>query len=219
MPIHWSIEEARFYQLFAVGLHTAYEPGKPGIRACFRDLGGIQLDPLPVLGRNHDLVVQARVDRTHPGETLDLIHGERLGFEYWDKVLCAITIEEFPWFSTLMCAGGEPWEQRREARLEKEHPGVIARVLQAITEHGPLSSHELKQLSVGQAAHRAWKSTTASNGALESLWNRGVLTVAYRTGYRRYFTARNRSFPRRCAACHPRRSRGSGATCCCGAFG
>jgi uncharacterized protein YcaQ len=47
------------------------------------------------------------VDGTHPGEFLDLLHRKRLGFEYWDKVLCAIPIEEFPWFRALMAAGGE----------------------------------------------------------------------------------------------------------------
>ena len=189
----WSVEEARCYQLFAVGLRgSAHEPGAHGIRACFRDLGGIQLDPLPALGRNHDLVIQARVDETHPGDVLDLIHRERLGFEYWDKVLCAIAIEEFPWFSALMRSGGDRYGQRREARLEREHPGVIELVRRTVADHGPLSSRELKALGVGRAAHRAWKANTAANGALEALWNRGVLSVSHRNAYRRYFDLTDR---------------------------
>ena len=91
---HWSTEQARLYQLWSVGLHgKAYPQGEAGIRECFRDQGAIQLDPLPVLGRNHDLVIQARVDGTHPGEALELIHRNRLGFEYWDKMLCVLPID------------------------------------------------------------------------------------------------------------------------------
>ena len=109
MQLEWTVSQARLYQLYATGLHARdYPQGAAGIVACFRDLGSIQLDPLPVMGRNHDLVIQSRVEGVHPGETLDLIHRERRGFEYWDKALCAITIESFPWFRALMSKGKKP---------------------------------------------------------------------------------------------------------------
>ncbi len=196
MELNWSIEQARLYQLRAIGLHgTLYPSGEAGIRACFRDLQGIQLDPLPVLGRNHDLVIQARVAGTHPGEALELIHRERLGFEYWDKVLCVIPIEEFPQFRALMTAGGEPWEARRETRLNKEHPGAIEAVYRAVAEHGPISSRELRDLDIAQGDYRGWKSTKAANAALEVLWNRGRVSVSRRRNYRRYFDLSERVIP------------------------
>lgn len=186
--LHWSVAQARLYQLRAVGLHGRnYQDGKDGIRQVFRDLGTIQLDPLPVLGRNHDLVIQARVDGTHPDEILDLIHSERLGFEYWDKALCMIPIEAFPQFRVLMASCGDYWEARREKRLKERYPGAIEAVYNAVAEHGPISSRELKTLDVAQGDHREWKSTRAANAALEVLWNRGKLSVAYRNNYRRYF--------------------------------
>lgn len=196
MELNWSIEQARLYQLWAIGLHgTLYPSGETGIRTCFRDLQGIQLDPLPVLGRNHDLVIQARVAGTHPGEALELIHRERLGFEYWDKVLCVIPIEEFPQFRALMTAGGEPWEARRETRLNQEHPGATEAVYRAVAEHGPLSSRELRDLDIAQGDYRGWKSTKAANAALEVLWNRGRVSVSHRRNYRRYFDLSERVIP------------------------
>lgn len=78
-----------------------------GIRESFRDLDTLQLDPLPVLGRSHDLVIQARVGGTHPGQGVDLIHRERLGFEYRDKGLCAIPLKHFPLSRAFMAPGGE----------------------------------------------------------------------------------------------------------------
>ncbi len=198
MVLNWTRDEARLFQLAAVGLHgKRYPEGEEGIRQAFRDLRAVQLDPLPILGRNHDLVLQARVDGTHPGMFLDLVHEERLGFEYWDKMLCAIPIEEFPHFRALMDAGGERWERHREERLDRDHPGAKEAVIAAVREHGPLSTAELKKLEVAQGAHRGWKTTQAAGAALEVLWNRGQLSVSHRVNYRRYFDLTERVVPRR----------------------
>ena len=194
----WTIAQARRYQLWAVRLlGTAYAPGPDGIRSCFRDLGGLQLDPLPVLGRNHDLVLQSRVEGIHPDEGLDLIHRERLGFEYWDKVLCAIPIDAYPRFRPFMLAGGESWTDGRAERLHRDHPGAIEAVYDAVRAHGPLSSRELKNHHIAQGDHREWKSTKAANAALEVLWNRGRLAVSHRSNYRRYFDLAERVIPSR----------------------
>jgi len=195
---HWSTEQARLYQLWSVGLHgKAYPQGEVGIRECFRDQGAIQLDPLPVLGRNHDLVIQARVDGTHPGEALELIHRNRLGFEYWDKMLCVLPIDNFPDYRAFMASGGEAWTAGREARLNREHSGALDAVLGAVAQHGPVSSRELKDLEVAQGDHREWKSTKAANASLEVLWNRGVVSVSHRVNYRRYFDLTERVIPAR----------------------
>jgi uncharacterized protein YcaQ len=188
MHLHWTKEDARIFQLYAVGLHgRKYPKGNAGIRACFEDLDTLQLDPLPVLGRSHDLVVQTRVDGTHPGQTLDLIHKERLGFEYWDKVLCVVPLRHFAMLRAFMNAGGEHWWQTREQRISKKHPGAIEDVYKAVKKHGSLSSRELEELEIAQHEHRGWKTTKVANGALEVLWNRGRLSISHRVNYRRYF--------------------------------
>lgn len=188
--------QARLYQLYATGLHAKnYPTGAAGIVACFRDLGSIQLDPLPVMGRNHDLVIQSRVGGVHPGETLDLIHREQLGFEYWDKALCAITIESFPWFRALMSKGGSRcWDDQ----LAHAYPDAVKNVYRAITADGPLSSVELKKLGVAQgdkAGSKRWKSSNAAGASLDLLWNRGLISVLYRQNYRRYFDLTERVIP------------------------
>jgi hypothetical protein len=201
MALTWSREEARLYQLAAVGLHgKRYPEGEDGIRQAFRDLRAVQLDPLPILGRNHDLVLQSRVGGTHPGMFLDLLHRERLGFEYWDKMLCAIPIKEFPLLRALMEAGGERWERLREDRLDRDHPGAKDAVLEAVRKNGPLSTAELKKLSVAQGAHRGWKTTQAAGAALEVLWNKGRLSISHRVNYRRYFDLTDRVVPRKLLA-------------------
>ena len=194
--LEWTVAQARLFQLWSTRLiGTDYPAGDDGIRACFRDLGGLQLDPLPVLGRNHDLVLQSRVEGTHPGQALDLIHRERLGFEYWDKVLCVLPIDAYSKLRAYMRQGGEPWTGGRATRLERDHPGALGDVLAAVRQHGPLSSRELKALAVAQGDHREWKSTKAANAALEVLWNRGDIAVSHRDKYRRYFDLTERIIP------------------------
>jgi hypothetical protein len=193
---HWTREQARLYQLVCVGLHgVQYPAGTRGIDACFRDLGSVQLDPLPILGRNHDLVIHARVPGTSPGDFLKRIHEGRVGFEYWDKALCAIVLSDYPLFRGLMAGGGDAWTGRRAARLETEHPGTLAAVEKAVQAHGPLSSKEFGTLDVAQEEHRGWKATRAANVALDALWNSGDLAVAFRRGFRRYFDLADRVIP------------------------
>jgi uncharacterized protein len=194
--LEWSREEARRYQLHAVGLlGKSYPAGDDGIRHAFSDLGSIQLDPLPVLGRNHDLVIQARVDGTHPDQVLDLIHRERLGFEYWNKAMCIITLEHYPLLRRLMEHGGDVYTSRRADKLAREYPTAVDDVLEAVRAHGPLSSRELGTQDIAQGEHRGWKSTKAANAALEVLWNDGRITVSHRDRYRRYFDLSERIIP------------------------
>ena len=204
MQLHWSIEQARLYQLYATRLHgREYSTGAAGIAACFRDLGSIQLDPLPIMGRNHDLVIQSRVDGVHPGEILDLIHRERLGFEYWDKALCAITIESFPWFRALMNKGGSRcWDDQ----LGHAHTHAIKSVFEAVRAQGSLSSVELKNLGIAQNSGKArggWKTAKEANAALELLWNQGAISVSHRCNHRRYFDLTERVIPKEHLACNP----------------
>ncbi len=204
MQLQWNVEQARLYQLYATGLHGRdYPAGIAGIAACFSDLGSIQLDPLPIMGRNHDLVIQSRVDGVHPGETLDCIHRERLGFEYWDKALCAITIESFPWFRALMNKGGSRcWDDQ----LGHVYSDTVRIVYEAVRAHGPLSSVELKGLGIAQKDGKArggWKTAKEANACLELLWNQGLISVSHRYNHRRYFDLTERVIPKDHLASNP----------------
>jgi len=196
MELSWSTDQARRYQLWATRLiGETYPPGDDGIRRCFAHLGSVQLDPLPILGRNHDLVFQSRVCGTHPGDALALIHRERLGFEYWDKMMCAVSLDAYPLFASLMGEGGKAWERNRAEKLKCTSPGIIDHVLATVRQHGPLSSRELRALDVAQQEHRGWKATRTANVALEALWNQGRIAVSHRVNYRRYFDVTSRVIP------------------------
>ena len=71
-----------------------------GLAGCSRSsarLGSIQLDPIAVAGRNHDLVLHARVAGYEPA-WCDVLYERREIFEATNKALSFVPTSEFPWF-------------------------------------------------------------------------------------------------------------------------
>src|SRR5204862_1390994 len=71
--------------------------GPDAVLEVFRRLGSVQFDPLAVAGRNHDLVLHARVAGYDPA-WCDLLYERREIFESYNKGLSLVPAGEFPWF-------------------------------------------------------------------------------------------------------------------------
>ena len=73
----------------------------------FRRWGSIQFDPLAVAGRNHDLVLHARVAEYDPA-WCDLLYERREIFEAYNKGLSLVSTGELPWFRRCWMRGRCP---------------------------------------------------------------------------------------------------------------
>src|ERR687895_734453 len=73
------------------------EGGPEAVLEVFRRLGSIQFDPLAVAGRNHDLVLHARIAGYEPG-WCELLYERRDIFEAYNKGLSLVPASDFPWF-------------------------------------------------------------------------------------------------------------------------
>ena len=62
-----------------------------------RKLGSIQFDPVAVAGRNHDLMLHARVAGYEPA-WCELLYERREIFETTNKALSFIPASEYPWY-------------------------------------------------------------------------------------------------------------------------
>src|SRR6185312_9239028 len=71
--------------------------GPGGVLEVLRSLGSIQFDPIAVAGRNHDLVLHARVAGYEPS-WCDQLYERREIVEVTNKALSFAPVEEFPWF-------------------------------------------------------------------------------------------------------------------------
>ena len=151
----------------------------------FRRLGSIQFDPLAVAGRNHDLVLHARVADYEPG-WCDFLYERREIFEAYNKGLSLVPASEFPWFRGT-------WSQNGK-RVLAENARVAEPVLERIRAEGPLSALDFER-ERGATIDWFGVPTNTVRAVLEAYSVTGVLGLARREGNRRYYDLLERLLP------------------------
>ena len=155
----------------------------------FRKLGSIQFDPVAVAGRNHDLMLHARVARYEPA-WCDLLYERREIFEATNKALSFVPASEFPWFRLNWGRKGP----RFHAQALADNAAVAERVLERIREKGPLSSADFERES---SPTKNWfgMPENAVRAVLEAYTVAGVIGLARREGNLRYYDLLERLLP------------------------
>jgi uncharacterized protein len=162
------------------------EGGPSAVLEVFRRLGSIQFDPLAVAGRNHDLVLHARVADYDPA-WCDLLYERREIFEAYNKGLSLVPVSEFPWFRGI--------SSRNSTRVLAENSEVAERVLERIRTNGPLSSLDFERQQ-GTTTDWFGMPTNTVRAVLEAYAVTGVLGLARREGSRRYYDLLERLLPK-----------------------
>jgi uncharacterized protein YcaQ len=151
-------------------------------------LGSLQFDPLSVAGRNHDLVLHARIQGYRPEWTDRLLYETRQLFEAYNKGLSLLPTAELPWYRITWQRGAAV----HAGALFQRQPQLVERVLARIRDEGPLSSLDFER---GAAMDWYWGPTNEVRATLEALSESGVLGLARRAGNRRYYDLIERLFP------------------------
>jgi uncharacterized protein len=159
--------------------------GRNAVLEVFRRLGSIQFDPLAVAGRNHDLVLHARVADYDPA-WVEALFDRREIFEAYNKGLSLVPTREFPWFRGRL-------SQRSESLLA-ESRDVAERVLERIRAEGPLSALDFER-EQGPTTDWFGMPTNTVRAVLEAYAVTGVLGLARRDGNRRYYDLIERLLP------------------------
>jgi uncharacterized protein len=161
--------------------------GEPeGVLEVFRKFGSVQFDPLSIAGRNHDLVLHARVADYEPA-WVDRLYEGREVFEAYNKGLSLVLTSEYPWFRAPV-PGSYP-------RILAENRDAAERVLERIRAEGPLSSRDF-QRERGTTVDWFGVPMNVVRAALEAYAFTGVLGLARRDGSnRRYYDLLERLLP------------------------
>jgi len=162
--------------------------GKAGILEHIAHVGCIQYDPIDIVGRNADLVLQARVAGYRPGLLEELLYSDRLLWDGWDKV------------GSIHLAADWPFFERHRARMRAQWAGaanpamrLAPEVRQAVRDRGPLSSNDLEHRDT---VSWSWGTPVRlGRVALETLHAMGELGIHHRLGTRRYFDLIERLLP------------------------
>jgi uncharacterized protein YcaQ len=180
-------EAARRFLVARHGLAPArsLDGGPDAVLEVFRRTGSIQFDPLAVAGRNHDLVLHARVAEYNPA-WCDLLYERREIFEAYNKGLSLVSTGEYPWFRGTL--------SRNAPRVLSENADVAERVLERIRTEGPMSSLDFES-ERGATIDWFGVRTNVVRAVLEAYNVTGVLGLARRDGNRRYYDVIERMLP------------------------
>ena len=154
-----------------------------------RKFGSIQFDPIAVAGRNHDLVLHARVAGYEPA-WCDALYERGEIFEATNKALSFVPTSEFPWFRHVMGRKGP----RFHAAALADNAAMAERVLERIRAEGPLSSHDFER-ETGPTTDWFGMPENAVRAVLEAYTVTGVVGLARREGNLRYYDLLERLLP------------------------
>lgn len=177
-------EDVKRLAVYKQGLHQRPAANSQAeLKRIIERIGLLQLDSISVVARSHYLVMLARAGLYHRADLDDLLTSGFL-FESWAHAACQIPAAHYPYFHAYI-------QQKRlkEARwhiqkLGGESQAIIEQVLAAIRDQGPMASKDFQ--SEGRAAG-GWWNWKPAKVALEYLFDRGELMVAYRRQFQRYY--------------------------------
>jgi uncharacterized protein YcaQ len=166
----------------------ALPPDPASVRTVVERLGSLQFDPLEVTGRNHDLVLAARIEGYRRAWTEDLLYRDRWLYEAYNKGLSIVPTAELPWFRV-------GWDGERAGHAEAtfvEHADLVDELLERIRTNGPLASTDMEPRGT---IDWYWRPTNQVRAILEALAEAGILALARRDGNRRVYDLVERLFP------------------------
>ena len=163
--------------------HFAAHFNRGSLRDVFTRLGSVQYDPLNPVGRNHDLVLQARVPGYRVGDWERLAYEERFIYDAWDKQASLVLLQDWPQRRIYHDWHKSWWDER----ILRAFPEAIDAVLAELRERGPLSStafvYQLHKLEW----EGSWYGPKLTKNVLRALWHTGkVMTQGRRNGHHIY---------------------------------
>ncbi len=164
----------------------------------------VQIDPINVCGRMHDLILRNRVAGYREGDLMRHLHGDgarapddRMAFEHfipYPGVLAAFEVGAWPWLGRAMRWRGER-DDAWSGRLTDDERPLASKLLREIARRGPSSSDDFDD---ERRATPVWGAATLVKHVLQKLFFHGRLLVTRRgAGQRRVYDLPERVLPRR----------------------
>jgi uncharacterized protein YcaQ len=165
--------------------------------------GYVQIDPINVCGRMHDLILRHRVTGYREGDLMRYLHGEgdplspaqRRAFEHHvpnTNILVAFPLDAWPHLQAAMHQRSRargPWS----GKLTPRERALSEHILSEIAARGPLSSETFND---NRQARRVWGSATLAKSTLQKLFFHGRVLISRRVAQRRFYDLPERVLPR-----------------------
>ncbi len=187
-PIAISKQTARRFVLGRQGLWPGRRwAGKQGTAEALRAVEAVQMDPLNVVARSHDIVLWSRVVDYRPQYLDQALYHDRAFFDYGGG-LFIYPMDELPfWRLHMRRREDEP----RWATFAAAHRPLLDEVRTAVRERGRLGNRDF----AGQNRVSSYRGTKDSALALYYLWLTGEIMIHHRQGFERVYDLRERVAP------------------------
>ncbi len=170
-----------------------------GILNLVRDLGCVQLDPISVVARSHQLVLWSRLgpyDHTHLDQ---LLWKDRSLFEYWAHAASIVPTADYPIHRLFMrqYATGNITSHTglRYLKWLKDNASLRRHILQELRRNGPLPARAFEDKTQAEWYSTGWTSGRNVNQMLDYLWTKGLIMVAGRSGIQKLWDLSERCLP------------------------
>ena len=158
--------------------------GKAGVEKIMKRIHSIQYDPLNVVARNADLVLQARVKDYKEQDLYNLLYKEHKLMDGFDKEMCIYAVDEFSNFEFVRNEHRKQLLRTLEYRSQLGVLDILDDVMDFVVRHGKTGT---KDISIGEVRESRWGHKKLSSAALDYLYNSGELCVADKRGTQKYF--------------------------------
>ncbi len=180
-------EEARKFLVKYHGFDKNTFNGIDGIIDFIKKVGCIQYDPLNVVGRNSDLVLQSRIKNYKPSMLYNLLYKDRLLLDGWDKQMSIYSVNDYPYFYNEYNLPDklESIRNTLKNRNAVESLNYIDKVVKIIKEKGPLKP---SQIELGGTTRKgSWGHSKYSSIVMDYLYNAGELVIDHKVGVQKVY--------------------------------
>ena len=178
-------EEAQYFLLNHQLLNNnAKSQGKEGVLEVFGKIKTVQYDPLNVVGRNPDLVLQARIKNYSSAYLEDLLYNDRTLVDGWDKMMSIYLSSDWPCFNTIRNIKKESVQHVLDYRNSTEALNYIDEVLEILKQSGPLLS---TKIDLGKIPKGKWGHGKIAGATLDYLFHIGKVGISSKRGTQKVY--------------------------------
>jgi uncharacterized protein YcaQ len=182
MSIQVPLVVARRFVLGKAGLWPGRRwIGLDGAEQAMRAIEHLQLDPLVIIARAHDLILQSRVIDYRPDDWATLTYEQRKFFE-WGGWLAVRPMDELPYWRVLM---RRELDQPNWIEVGREHAAAIAEMREVLASRGTVSNRDFAMGSRTRIDDYRGRKDSAL--ALHYLWRIGDVMVTRRERFERVY--------------------------------
>lgn len=157
---------------------------KTGVETIMQRIHSIQYDPLNVVARNADLVLQARVRDYAESDLSALLYKDHRLVDGFDKEMCIYDSADFSRFRYVRSESVKQVRLTLQYRNQMGALDILDDVRDFVAEHGRTGT---KDISIGEVRESRWGHKKLSSAALDYLYHSGELCVADKRGTQKYF--------------------------------